>query len=350
MENKKLDLLHVVHRYGPVGGMERYVWELTRELQQLGHRVTILCEQCHAECPEGIEVIELGKLPTRPHWLAQMRFSRRVGRWLAENPRPGRLVHSHERTASHDVTTFHGHAFATIFQKNLLRLLSLRVWMRLYMEWRELSVARAVVANSDLTRDQLERYYPGQKHKLTEPVPPGVAIEVRREFQQVSEQGGVVGFVGTEWRRKGLPLAVQIVERLRRKRPNLELWVIGPQPRDVMHLFADWKGGYRLLGWRSDEDYFNDIDVLLHPASAEPYGMVISEAMAAKVPVVVSALCGAADHVAIGSGQTLDLTDTIEHWSDAVEVELSRKYKAPGFERSWQQVAREYEKIYLALV
>ena len=56
MPQDKARILHVVRRYGPVGGMERYVWELTRELQQLGHQVTVVCERCHAEKPAGIEV------------------------------------------------------------------------------------------------------------------------------------------------------------------------------------------------------------------------------------------------------------------------------------------------------
>lgn len=45
----KLQLLHVVRRYGPVGGMERYVWELTLQLQQLGQDITVICERCHAK-------------------------------------------------------------------------------------------------------------------------------------------------------------------------------------------------------------------------------------------------------------------------------------------------------------
>ena len=39
-----MKILHVVRRYGPVGGMERYVWELTHELRKLGHEVEVLCE------------------------------------------------------------------------------------------------------------------------------------------------------------------------------------------------------------------------------------------------------------------------------------------------------------------
>ena len=63
---------------------------------------------------------------------------------------------------------------------------------------------------------------------------------------------------------------------------------------------------------------------LARPAKAEPCGMVISEAMAARVPVAVSDACGAAAQ--------LDRTDAI-----------------PAFVRGWDAVAREYENIYAHL-
>ena len=72
----------------------------------------------------------------------------------------------------------------------------------------------------------------------------------------VPADGGIIGFVGREWQRKGLPLAVEIAVQLRRERPNLELWMVGPQRQEVQHLFSDWKGGYRLLGWRNDSSHF----------------------------------------------------------------------------------------------
>jgi len=46
--------------------MERYVWEITRELAALGHQVVVICERCHAEKPPGITVHELGEIaPSR---------------------------------------------------------------------------------------------------------------------------------------------------------------------------------------------------------------------------------------------------------------------------------------------
>ena len=158
--------------------------------------------------------------------------------------------------------------------------------------------------------------------------------------------GGIVGFVGREWQRKGLPLAVEIVAQLRRKRPNLELWVIGPEEREVRHLFAAWQGGYRLLGWRSDNTHFSSIDVLLHPAKAEPYGMVISEAMAARVPVVVSDACGAAAQVNAEAGEVVRLDAPVQEWISGVERQLDRTEPPAVFVRGWDVVAREYETIY----
>jgi UDP-glucose:(heptosyl)LPS alpha-1,3-glucosyltransferase len=340
-----MKILHVVRRYGPVGGMERYVWELTRELAALGHEVAVICERCHEEKPQNIVVHELGEIAWRPRWLSLLRFGWHVARWLRNNPRPGWIIHSNERLSLHQVTTFHGPPFATVREMPWWRKLSLRVVMQLYLERRELRTAIAIVSNSGLIRNQLAHFYPEYGHKLTEPVAPGVSAMLQREWKAVPANGGVVGFVGKEWQRKGLPLAAEVVKRLRHERPELELWVVGPQAGEVQHLFDSWEGGYRLLGW-DDQAPYAQFDVLLHPARAEPYGMVISEAMAARVPVVVSDACGAAAQVERDAGVVLPLTAAVEVWVEAVESQLRRSVPVRQFVRGWHEVAREYETIY----
>ncbi len=341
-----MKILHVVRRYGPVGGMERYVWEVTRELAALGHHVEIICERCHVEKPQGIVVYELGEITARPRWLSLLRFSARVARWLKDNPHPGFVVHSNERLGAHDVTTFHGPPFASVRDKPWWKKISLRVAMQFYLERRELSVARFIVPNSILIQKQLAHYYPEYAGKLTAPMAPGVAARPPRTWRMVPTDGGVIGFVGKEWQRKGLPLAVEIAAQLRKARPNLELWVVGPQAEEVRHLFANWPSGYHLFGWRSDAAHFEQIDVLLHAAKAEPYGMVISEAMAARVPVVVSDACGAAAQVSAAAGEVIALDAPLQQWVDAIARQLDRTEAVPAFVRGWDVVAREYETIY----
>lgn len=341
-----MNILHVVRRYGPVGGMERYVWEVTRELAALGHHVEVVCERCHAEKPAGIAVYELGEIAPKPRWLSLLRFGGRVRHWLAHNPRPEFVIHSNERLDCHHVTTFHGPPFATVRDKPWWKKVSLRVAMQLYLERRELEVASCIVANSQITRRQLADYYPQFAHKLVQPITPGVTPVALRSWRPAPFDGGIVGFVGKEWKRKGLPLAVQVVGELRKSRPQLELWVAGPQPEEVQHLFDGWQGGYRLLGWRSDSAHFRDFDVLLHPAQAEPYGMVVAEAMASQVAVVVSDVCGAADDIAAGNGAIVPLQAGVEAWAVAVQEQLQRDTAPPLFVRDWHQVALEHEPLY----
>ncbi len=344
-----MKLIYVVRRFGPVGGMERYVWETARELNALGHEVKVLCEICLAEKPQGITVHELGSVRSHPRWYALLRFGQKVKAWLTQHPHPDWLIHSHERLGCHHITTYHGQPFATIREKHWSRLISLRAVMHLFMEWRELSVAKRIVPVSQFSRQQLAHYYPAFAHKLTAPVEPGVSSTVPREFRGVLREGGVIGFVGKEWRRKGLPFAAAVVERLRRTRPHLNFLVFGPEPAEVAHLFARWQGGYRLMGWTRQSSVAH-FDVLLHPAKAEPYGMVITEAMAARVPVVVSDVCGAAGQVAADAGNVLPLAETIEAWADAVEKQLCRNKAVPLFVRNWTQVAQENEGIYQRLL
>jgi len=339
-------ILQVVRRYGPVGGMERYVWETARELVKLGHQVQVICEQNLAEPNSDIAVHELGRMHYRPRWLYYWRFSRRVDAWLKANPQPGWLIHSNERVGVHDVTTFHGPPFASVRDKPWWKKISIRVVAQLWLERRELRVAKRIVPNSEIIAKQLAHYYPEYAHKLTAPIVPGVLPGVTRAPRNVPADGGIVGFVGREWQRKGLPLAVEIIAQLRKTRPNLKLWVVGPEEKEITYLFRDWQGGYRLLGWRTDNAHFENIDVLLHPAKAEPYGMVISEAMAARVPVVVSDACGAAAQVSDRHGKVVRLVAPVREWVDAVEAQLGRSEPARGFVRGWDVVAQEFVAVY----
>jgi UDP-glucose:(heptosyl)LPS alpha-1,3-glucosyltransferase len=341
-----MKILHVVRRYGPVGGMERYVWEITRELAKLGYEVVVICERCHAEKPQGIVVHELGEIAPKPRWLSLLRFGKRVARWLEQNPHPGFVVHSNERLARHDVTTFHGPPFATVRDKPWWKKVSLRIAMQFWLERRELATARFIVPNSIFIKQQLAHYYPEYATKLTDPIVPGVAAMPQRAWQAAPAAGGSVGFVGKEWQRKGLPLAVQIVAALRRERPELELWVVGPKVEEVQPLFAGWQGGYKLLGWRSDTAHLQQIDVLLHPARAEPYGMVITEAMAAGARVVISDVCGAKTEVQVQSGAVVALDAPLAQWVDALRAQLGQHTAPPPYGHGWREVAQEYEVLY----
>lgn len=340
-----MKIIHIVRRYGPVGGMEKYVWETTLELAKLGHEVTVICQRCHVDKPDGIRVIELGDMAIRPRWIGSLRFSYRVSKWFKQHPQHDALVHSNERVNVQQITTIHGPPFATVRDKPWWKRISLRVAMQLFLERRELRNARAIIPNSQIIKEQIAHYYPEYAHKLTEPILPGVSAGKVREPRVVPADSGVIGFVGYEWKRKGLPFAIKIVEQLRRTRPHLKFIVTGPNIKEIQPLFEGWDGGYELIGW-SKEAHYEKFDVLLHPALAEPYGMVISEAMAARVPVVISDACGAALQVCAQAGNVLPLSASTQVWSEAIDAQLWRTQAPPMFKRGWDAVAQETAAIY----
>jgi UDP-glucose:(heptosyl)LPS alpha-1,3-glucosyltransferase len=343
-----LHILHIVRRYGPVGGMERYVWELSHALQNMGQNITIICEECLETPAAGIQVIALGTIRPKPRWLALLRFGARVKTWLKHHKATFDLIHSHERTPVHHVTTFHAPPFANVLKKPFWKRWSLRVKMQLYLEKRELQTARRIIPNSTFIARELAHYYPDLAAKIILPITPGVQAVSVRPFSPVAKEGGIIGFVGKEWKRKGLPLAVEIVAELKKKRPQLQFIVVGSDRKGIASVLKPLGDSTHSAGWQAQPDY-SQFDVLLHPASHEPYGMVIAEAMAAGVPVVISDQCGAAAHVQTGAGSVLPLSAPLPLWVQALEQALTRGSPVPEFSRSWQTVAVEHLVLYRAM-
>jgi len=340
-----MNIVQIVRRYGPVGGMERYVWELSKELAAMGHPVTVLCEElCADKAPDHVQTVTLGCVRKKPRWLAHLRFSKRVSDWVRANPDDKRIIHSHERSNVHHITTFHGPPFARVNDKAWWKRISPRIAANLYLERRELCGAqvKAIIPNSTLIADALAHYYPQAADHLTAPITPGVGSIPTRPNRQVPADGGVIGFVGKEWKRKGLDIAVQIVAELRRQRPNLTFIVAGPKPDTISHLFADWHDGYQLLGETDSTPLYAQFDLLLHPARQEPYGMVIAEARAAALPVIVSDACGIADE--LDQTSVIPLDANIETWTEACHQQLGQTVE-PSI-RSWRSVAEDQVRCY----
>lgn len=348
--NKPLVITQVCRRFGPVGGMERYVWELSRELSLMGHHIHILCEQNLCTEPlSGVHIHALGTVRPKPRWLAHIRFSRHVHTWLKQQQIPEMIIHSHERTQDHHITTFHGPPFAKILDLPLWKRFSLRSNMNLWLERRELCGAQVqmIVPNSKQISRQLQHYYPSVNSILMNPIVPGVTATCsKRPLRVISNTAGTVGFIGKEWRRKGLEVAIAIISKLYNKRPNLHFIIAGPIAKDIKHLFASAPFKFTLLGEVNVDAFYPQLDVLLHPASSEPYGMVITEALSAGVPAVISDVCGAASEITPQRGSTLPLTAPINTWVEELHQWLNCAHKHVDYKHSWHNTASSYEQLY----
>jgi len=271
-----------------------------------------------------------------------------VSRLIKSQKISGQIIHSHERTAVHNVTTFHGPPFALIRDLPIWKWLSLRVLAYLWMEYRELlgPNVKVVIPNSGVISQHLSRCYPKVKERLARPIPPGVLCPPIRPSRSPDPHGGTVGFIGKEWKRKGLVFALEILRCLRKSRPNLKFLLLGPDPSEIGSIHRDFLNSIENLGWQDATPHYQKMDLLLHPAKQEPFGMVVTEAMAARVPVVISDVCGAADYVTPAHGEILALSTGVVAWANACDRQLSRVVGPPGFVRGWDQVAKEYLLVY----
>lgn len=348
-----LSIVQIVRRFGPVGGMESYVWHLSQELVRLGCSVTVLCENNESSTKDSnLKIVCLPRARARPRWLALLRFSNRVAEYVNGLDLSGAVIHSHERTSVHQVTTFHGPPFAHIKNKPFWKLLSVRVWAHLWLEKREILGAqvKAVIPNSAVIRDELLVFYPNVRSRLSLPIPPGVPAGIPiRSKAPADSMGGIIGFVGKEWKRKGLVRALEVFRELKKIRPNIKILVVGVDPESLKSLPAGRDLAVQAVGWKEAMSFYQEMDLLLHPALKEPFGMVVIEAMAAQVPVVISDLCGAREYVSEAHGEVLSLESGLDNWVQACERQLNRINPPPGFERGWDQVAREYLEVYRSL-
>ncbi|NKB62664.1 MAG: glycosyltransferase [Gammaproteobacteria bacterium] len=209
--NPPTSSLHIVRNFGPVGGMERYVWELTHALQSLGQNVAVICEDCLETPHPDIRVTRLGVLRPKPRWLSMLRFSRSVTSAIHQmSLEDNCVIHSHERTDVHMVTSFHGPSILSR-KKNLFDKFSprLRTWE--FLEKRELCSPKvnAILPNSMTVSDQLAALYPGVIDRMEPPMYPGVSSHFHPGPKRPETK--TIGFIGREWRRKGLDFAARIV-------------------------------------------------------------------------------------------------------------------------------------------
>ncbi len=335
--------------------MERYVWELTHSLARAGHRVKVVCcEQASALELESdefnrIQVHSTGHIgPVKPRWIYQLRFRHRAKRIVSSMDTKEWVVHSHERSLNHDVTTFHS-ASVRSKRASLLDRISPRdrTWRRL--EAMELSAptVQKIFPVSQIIRGTLSELYPECRNLLEAPAYPGVGSE----FVPFDHSNNVrsIGFLGVEWERKGLDTLVYAVAKIREKDPTVQLLVAGCDAASIQHLFRNWTDGYHLLGWMNARDFYRRINLLALPAKVEPFGMVAAEANACGLPVVVSAQCGIAPLIHPDVGSIVEAGD-VSALADACEFQLARMDTPALLGLSWDRLAMQYASAYAEVI
>jgi len=214
--------------------------------------------------------------------------------------------------------------------------------------------------------------YPGVADAL-DVISPGVAMpEVIASAQQKQDaraqlglpaQGTCVLFVGNDFQKKGLPSLIKALAQLP---SDCFVAVVGHlRQRASMQQLAQEAGVVSRLiflgAQRNMENAYRAADLLVHPTLQDSYAMVVLEAMAHGVPVVVSGMpyCGIAG----------ELTHLTQAWvlsdprdSDALaqamgavlaDATLAQGLVARGLSfaqaHSWAQVGNQHEQLFQRL-
>jgi phosphatidyl-myo-inositol alpha-mannosyltransferase len=201
-------------------------------------------------------------------------------------------------------------------------------------------------------------------------IPNGVSVEKYAPAVDASKVQGRVLFIGRAERRKGLAVLIRAFAQLRRRRPDATLVVAGANRRQVLDAVrAGGPGmppdltGVEPLGWVDDAEkvrQLGEAEVVCAPSlTAESFGIVLAEAMAAGVPVVASDLPGYRAVLQDGVCGRLVAPDQPELLADALEdvlgdplqrLRLAAEGLAAAQKLSWTSVTDEILQAYAAAV
>jgi glycosyltransferase involved in cell wall biosynthesis len=141
--------------------------------------------------------------------------------------------------------------------------------------------------------------------------------------------------------------------------PKLHLAVVGsaeksPYPQLAKHLGIE--GRVHFLGYRSDiAKIMQAVDFFVFPSRYEPFGMVVSEAMASGLPVITTAVSGVAAIVTPECGIVLPdsedaqaLTDALVYLTSDVEMRsnMGKVARKIAEQHSWTSKAKAYVDLF----
>ena len=343
-----MKVIQVVKRYGICGGMEEYAYRLSNELYKLGIDVSVLCQQIvNNPLNSDFPVYELGQSKKKPRWWSHLQFAQKVRVWISDQDIANTVIHSHERIDCHNVTTIH----STLFNfPRKLALPSLRSFMNQRIERNEISSpsVKAIVPVSELISDQIKEKYPKSKDFLNNPIHPGVAY-INLEKKTFNPSIPVIGFMGREWKRKGLGKVIKVWRELRKEIPQIKLCLAGFDEVEKIGLKDEEKLHVEILGYvKNKESFYQKIDLLLHPAKLEAFGMIVPEALSLGIPVLSSKETGASK-INPESQNIISYKESILIWAKHTRDILNKLSDGTHPKHSpqnWSEVANSYIKIY----
>lgn len=378
---KRLRIAVLSRVFSPTGGgAERYSIALVEQLAQR-HEIHVFAQQIDHEWP-GVTYHRVSAPLVKPRWINQLWYA--IATWWATR-RGFDVVHSHENTWHGQVQTvhvlpvkynlFHGRTGWRLAMRWLKVVTSPRLLVYLWLERLRFSVGRSrcIVVTSKSLMTQMASTYPATARALRI-VTPGVSMAgaiatpaqqfAARQRLGLPEGGFGILFVGNDYRKKGLET---LIRALRQLPDDIWLAVVGNASKipefQVQAKATGILNRTFFLGALNDvSDAYVASDCLAHPTLEDTFAMVVLEAMAHGLPVVVSSerYCGISGLLtpavnALILAEPRDskaLADALLQLLQEPSLRQRLREAAAAFaaEYQWSNIALQQEAIYLSVL
>lgn len=363
----------VTPKYGLVGGAERFAAEVTGRLAWTdGYEVHVFAEKWADRSQSPVIFHRIPRLPV-PRSLRPRFFA-----WLVESRLKLEhfdLVHSHARIFRADVATLHGIPHCAWVRDIRRKRASFFDRETVSVEHRMISSGAntTFLPVSSIARDMFMQTFPNPSGHW-QIMAPGVDFErfaspdrelCREEIRRISGFGSrafLVLFTGMNFELKGLDTVLQAVAETRSRIPSADvcLLVVGKGSESKYRAKATALGIRDSVAFAGTvelglERYYRASDAFMMLSDFDSFGMVVLEAMAAGLPVVIGPRVGARDIVEDGTNGFIlqsnrDASEAADHLALLCKPETSaafsdsaRKYAST---RSWRTVTEEMCSVY----
>lgn len=359
------------------GGAESYSVALVQQLASR-HDIHVFAQESNRPIP-GVTYHRIFCLSRNPRWINQMLFA--ISTWI--KTRKGfDVVHSHENTWHGQVQTVHVKPIRyNLLQdrqgfKRILRWLNIALSPRLITyvlleaaRFKGTSGRKVVTASGSLLREA-RLAYPNSNVSMSI-ITPGTDLPTNLPSQEqararlgLPSAGKLILFVANDYARKGLDTLLEAMTVLP---SGTELLVVGrpgasPKYSQRVHQLGLTTRVHFLGSQELMTDAYFAADCLAHPTLDDSFAMVVLEAMAHRLPVVVSGpeYCGISSQL-VHATHALLLQDpkNMQTLADSLHgvlthAELARALRENGktfaLAHSWEDAALQYEELYFQVV
>lgn len=340
-----MKLAFALFKYFPYGGLQRDCLKIAEESLGRGHQVDLYCLEWSGPRPVGLN-IEVLKVDSWINYRRYEKFARLLNDRVAD--RNYDAVVGFNRMRGLDFYFAADPCFALKMEKRAAWRSFLprsRSFLRAEKAVYERQSKTRIMLLSDMDMNAIQQHYQTHDSHFFL-LPPGVSkdrvapadYETRRlKFRQsigVQPDQKLLLMVGSGFRVKGLDRVLEafalLPDALQKK---CMLMILGqdnqkPFERQARHLGLGSQ--VHFMGGRDDAaDFMFAADLMVHPAYRESAGMVLVEAIAAQLPVLVTDTCGYSFHVAnSGAGRVHTSPFDVARFSAEMEEMLTGNIEA----------------------